>query len=109
MIFYIGTGLLYGISTLMDNGMELALGMHAANNIVASIFVTVNWSAFQTDALFVDISEPSLSVYMFVPVFIIYPIVIIYLSRKYAWSDWKQKLFGKISQPDTLNESETTT
>ena len=109
LVYYIATGFLFGIVTLMDEGSELALGMHAANNIVASIFVTVNWSAFQTDALFVDISEPSLSVYMFVPVFIIYPIVIIYLSRKYAWSDWKQKLFGKISQPDTLNESETTT
>ena len=109
LVYYIATGFLFGIITLMDDGSELALGMHAANNIVASIFVTVNWSAFQTDALFVDISEPSLSVYMFVPVFIIYPIVIIYLSRKYEWSDWKHKLFGRISQPEIVNESETTT
>ena len=109
LVYYIATGFLFGIVTLMDEGSELALGMHAANNIVASIFVTVNWSAFQTDALFVDISEPSLSVYMFVPVFIIYPIVIIYLSRKYEWSDWKHKLFGRISEPETVNENETTT
>jgi len=109
LVYYIATGFLFGIVTLMDEGSELALGMHAANNIVASIFVTVSWSAFQTDALFVDISEPSLSVYMFVPVFIIYPIVIIYLSRKYEWSDWKHKLFGRISEPETVNENETTT
>ena len=109
LVYYIATGFLFGIVTLMDEGSELALGMHAANNIVASIFVTVNWSAFQTDALFVDISEPSLSVYMFVPVFIIYPIVIIYLSRRYEWSDWKHKLFGRISEPETVNENETTT
>ena len=109
LVYYIGTGFLFGLVTLMDEGSELALGMHAANNIVASIFVTVNWSAFQTDALFVDISEPSLSVYMFVPVFIIYPLVIIYLSRKYEWSDWKHKLFGRIHEPESVNENETTT
>ena len=109
LVYYIATGFLFGIVTLMDEGSELALGMHAANNIVASIFVTVNWSAFQTDALFVDISEPSLSVYMFVPVFIIYPLVIIYLSRKYEWSDWKHKLFGRICEPEIVNENETTT
>ena len=32
MIYYIGTGLFLGIMTLMDEGMELALGFHAANN-----------------------------------------------------------------------------
>lgn len=105
LIYYVGTGFLFGIITLMDEGSELALGMHAANNIVASVFVTVNWAAFQTDALFIDISEPSLSIYMFVPVFIVYPIVIIYLSRKYKWSDWKEKLFGRISQPEIVDEN----
>ena len=33
MIFYIGTGLLLGIMTLMDDGLELALGFHLGNNL----------------------------------------------------------------------------
>src|SRR5690606_28045513 len=33
MIYYIGTGFFLGIITLMDEGMELALGFHAANNL----------------------------------------------------------------------------
>ncbi len=105
LLYYIGTGFLFGIVTLMDDGAELALGLHAANNIVASVFVTVNWAAIQTDALFIDISEPSLNLYMFVPIFIVYPLVIIHLSRKYEWSDWKHKLFGKISEPKSFNEN----
>ena len=32
MIFYIGTGFFYGITTLMDEGTELALGLHASKN-----------------------------------------------------------------------------
>ena len=104
LIYYIGTGFLFGIITLMDEGTELALGMHAANNIVAAVFVTANWAAFQTDAIFIDISEPSLSLYMFLPVFIVYPLVILFLSKKYHWSDWKQKLFGKIGGSDHQDE-----
>lgn len=104
LIYYIATGFLFGIITLMDEGTELALGMHAANNIVAAIFVTMNWAAFQTDALFVDISEPTMGIYLFFPVFVIYPLVIIFLARKYGWSDWKQKLFGKITVPEEVNE-----
>ncbi|MCD6543287.1 MAG: CPBP family intramembrane metalloprotease, partial [Flavobacteriaceae bacterium] len=103
MIYYIGTGLLFGITTLMDDGTELSLGMHAANNIVASVFVTMNWTAFQTDALFIDTSEPSLGIETYLPVFVIYPIVIVIFSRKYGWNNWKQKLFGNIDEPNELN------
>ena len=44
MVFYIGTGFLFGIITLMDEGTELALGLHAANNIIAAFFVTTDWT-----------------------------------------------------------------
>lgn len=105
LLYYIGTGFLFGIITLMDEGSELALGMHAANNIVAAVFVTVNWAAFQTEALFKDVSEPTLSMYMFLPVFIIYPLVILSFSKKYGWTNWKDKLFGRISQAPESDES----
>ena len=95
-IYYIGTGLFFGIATLMDDGLELSLGMHAANNIVAAVFVTTNWTVFQTDALLVDISEPSLGIQAFLPVFVIYPIVLFVYSKKYGWTNWKNKLFDNI-------------
>lgn len=105
LIYYIGTGFFFGIITLMDQGSELALGMHAANNIVAAVFVTVSWGAFQTDALYKDISEPTLNMYMFLPVFVVYPLVIVFLARKYGWTDWKEKLFGRIDTIDAIDES----
>ncbi len=99
-IYYIGTGLLFGITTLMDDGTELALGMHAANNIVAAILVTSDWMVFQTDALWVDISEPSANAETFIPVFIIYPIVLFIFSKKYGWRNWKEKLLVNIEKPE---------
>ncbi len=104
MIYYIGTGLLFGITTLMDDGTELSLGMHAANNIVAAVFVTMDWSVFQTDALLIDISEPTLGFELFLPVFIIYPLVIFIFSKKYGWKNWMQKLAGKIERPNEVIE-----
>jgi hypothetical protein len=96
MIFYIGTGLLFGITTLMDDGTEIALGMHAANNIIAALFVTTDWTAFQTAALYIDTSEPSLGWDTYLPVFVLYPMMLIIFSRKYGWTNWSEKLFGKV-------------
>ncbi|WP_299136076.1 CPBP family intramembrane glutamic endopeptidase [uncultured Tenacibaculum sp.] len=99
MVFYIGTGLFFGITTLMDEGTELALGLHAINNIVAAFFVTTDWTVFQTNALFIDTSEPSVGLEMFLPVFVLYPLMLIFFSKKYGWNNWKDKLVGKISAP----------
>ena len=99
MIFYIGTGLLFGITTLMDEGTEIALGMHAANNIIAALFVTTDWMAFQTAALYIDTSEPSLGWDTYLPVFVLYPLMLIIFSRKYGWKNWSEKLFGKVESP----------
>ena len=104
MVFYIGTGLLFGIVTLMDEGTEIALGLHAANNIVAALFITSSWAAFQTDALYIDTSEPELDWTIFIPVFVVYPILIFILSRKYGWTNWSEKLFGKIVKPQITDE-----
>ncbi|MFD0993041.1 CPBP family intramembrane glutamic endopeptidase [Tenacibaculum geojense] len=104
MVFYIGTGLLFGITTLMDEGTELALGLHAANNIIAAILVTTDWTAFQTDALYIDTSEPSVGFEMFFPVLILYPVLLLIFSKKYGWTNWKDKLIGTIKKPNTGSE-----
>ena len=99
LLYYIGTGFLFGIITLMDEGTELALGMHAANNIVAATIVTVDWAVFQTEALLIDKSEPSLGVEMLLPLLIVYPLAIFVLSRKYGWKNWKLRLTGRVQDP----------
>lgn len=96
LVYYIGTGLFLGIITLMDEGMELALGFHAANNLIGALLVTSDWSAFQTHSIFKDISDPSAGLDVILPVVIIYPILLFIFSKKYNWTNWKEKLTGKI-------------
>lgn len=102
MIFYIGTGLLLGIMTLMDDSLELALGFHLGNNLMASLLITSDFSALQTDALFrYSGTENTASTLteMIISIGITYPIILFILAKKYNWSNWKQRLSGKVSQP----------
>ena len=101
MIFYVGTGLLLGIMTLMDEGLELALGFHLGNNLLAALLITSDWSALQTDAIFKNTAEQGISsiTEILAPVIIVYPILLFILSKKYGWTNWKDKLFGKVTPP----------
>jgi membrane protease YdiL (CAAX protease family) len=96
MIYYIGTGLLLGIMTLMDEGMELALGFHAANNLITALLVTSDWSALQTNSVLKDISNPAVGSDVILPIIIVFPLILIIMSKKYNWTNWKEKLTGKI-------------
>lgn len=100
MVYYIGTGLFLGILTLMDEGLELALGFHAANNLVAALLVTADWTAFQTNSIFKDVSEPTLGWDVFIPVLVIYPILLLIMSKKYGWTNWKERLTGKVLEKE---------
>ncbi len=95
ILFYIVTGLFLGVITEMDGGLELSLGYHAANNIFASVIVTNDWQAFQTDALFKSISGPPQIVEVLITLFIIQPLLLFLFAKKYHWSDWRVKLFSQ--------------
>lgn len=96
MIYYIGTGFFLGIITLMDEGMELALGFHAANNLIGALLVTSDWTAFQTNSILKDVSEPTAGFDVLLPVLIIFPILLFIFSKKYQWTGWKEKLAGNL-------------
>jgi len=104
MIFYIGTGLLLGIMTLMDESLELALGFHLGNNLMAALLLTSDFSALQTDALFrysgTENTAGTLNE-MIVSIGITYPIILFILAKKYNWTNWKEKLTGKVSPLQT--------
>ena len=105
MIFYIGTGLLLGVMTLMDEGMELALGFHLGNNLMASILITSEFSALQTDALFkysgVENTAGTLTE-MIISIAITYPIILFILAKKYKWTNWIEKLTGRVNPSDSI-------
>lgn len=107
MVYYIGTGFFLGIMTLMDEGMELALGFHAGNNLITALLVTADWTVFKTHSILKDISEPSAGFDVIAPVLILYPIFLGIMAWRYKWSDWGGKLFGKVEKPVVIAEEST--
>ena len=99
MVNYIQIGLMLGIITLMDDSLELALGVHAANNIYGATMVTFSASALKTPALFTmqELNINTMTIAGLVGSFIF----ILLLTKIYGWSDWS-KLWGDIdtSVPD---------
>ena len=99
MVFYIGTGLLLGIMTLMDESLELALGFHLGNNMMAALLITSDYSAIHTDAVFKysGVENPvAILNEMIISIAIVYPIILYIFAKRYNWTNWKAKLTGKV-------------
>lgn len=106
MVYYIGTGFFLGMITLLDEGLELALGFHAANNLIGALLITADWTAFQTNSIFKDLSEPDVYFDIIIPVVVFYPLLLLLFAKKYNWSNWKEKLTGSVEKPLNCQENQ---
>ena len=97
MIYYIGFGIFMAVITIMDDGLELVLGIHAITNIYASVFVSYSGGALQTPALFkLEVMDTKLMLIAWAVISIIFLYIV---QRKYNWQNWN-KLFKKIDFTD---------
>jgi membrane protease YdiL (CAAX protease family) len=53
-LYYLSFGLFAALISLQDGGLELALGVHAANNLFSVLFANYNGSAIQSPSIFID-------------------------------------------------------
>lgn len=58
LIYYVAVGVVLGFIVYYDSGLELAMGFHAANNLITALLITSDWQAFQTDAILKDNHPP---------------------------------------------------
>ncbi|MBK8515841.1 MAG: CPBP family intramembrane metalloprotease [Saprospiraceae bacterium] len=92
-IYYVLAGLFLAIITVMDDGLELALGVHAATNIFGATLFTYEGSVLQTDSLFISFEiNPWLMTYAFLIASIAF---ILICRKKYSWPEFTS-LFENI-------------
>ena len=88
--YYIIIGIFLGCLAVFDNGLELSIGFHAANNIFAALMVSTDWQVFQTDALFLDYSAPEFSLNMLL-VSIAFLLTLTFIFKRiYGWKPLKE-------------------
>lgn len=81
---YIFFGMIFGLISILDDGIELAMGVHAANNVFLSLFITHSSSAFKTDAVFsIQKVNPYLELFLLVLSGVI---LVAFFYKKYNWS-----------------------
>ena len=90
---YMILGLTLAILTVMDEGLELAIGVHVVNNVLTSLLITHDSSVLKTPALFkAETVDPESGLY---EILIVSFLFIVIMSYKYKWGSFK-KLFGKL-------------
>jgi uncharacterized protein len=93
-IYYFMSGAFAALVAVMDDGIELSWGFHAANNIMILLILSNDWQVIRTDALFIDHAEPALGYDLFATLFIAYPLMTWLFAKRYKWRQWKERLFS---------------
>jgi membrane protease YdiL (CAAX protease family) len=90
--YYIGAGVFLALITIWDDGLELALGVHAATNIYGALLVSYSGGVLQTDSVFKTVI---MTPWFMIAIFYVAAIVFILVCyRKYNWKPLKEVLFN---------------
>lgn len=84
MAYYFSAGAFLALITVMDNRLELALGVHAATNILGATLVTYSGSVLQTDTIckVSEIKPELMLLFFYVTAVVFY----VFCARKYQWA-----------------------
>ena len=97
IITYMVMGLFFGLISLMDDGLELALGVHTINNIYNAVLVTFPGSALELPTVFRIVEYNAwLGFGIEVLLFIFF---IWICAKKYGWNDW-EKISRNLTDPN---------
>lgn len=94
-IYYVGAGLFLGLITILDDSLELALGVHAATNVFGAAFFSFDGSVLQTDSL---VKANDINPYLMSLTFFLSALIFMYIcNRKYGWGGL-HRLMAPIGQ-----------
>ena len=90
---YILIGILFGLISVLDDGIELAYGLHLANNLFLALVVSSDVAVFQTDAVF--FIKDAVITNIDTLILFALSIIFVYVCKiKYKWT--LKNIFSKI-------------
>jgi hypothetical protein len=89
--------------TILDDSLELALGVHAATNIFGAAFFSFDGSVLQTDTI---VKSSEINPYIMIATFMLGAIIfMVVCNRKYKWNGFS-RLFQPIGHEENSNPAE---
>jgi membrane protease YdiL (CAAX protease family) len=98
---YLLFGLIFGVITVLDDGIEAAIGAHAANNAFVSIMLTSKGSVLQTPAVYAQHNYYPLT--EFLAMLLMGILIIFVLKMIFKWKDFSV-LFGKVEPEKIIDQ-----
>jgi hypothetical protein len=91
---YVTFGLIFGVVTIVDDGIEAAIGAHTANNVFLCIMVTHESSALQTPAVY---EQHNIYPFTELAALVVTGVIfILILKIIFRWNDFSV-LFGRVA------------
>ena len=90
LLYYVASGIFLGLLALFDNGLELSIGYHAANNIFMALLISNDWQVFQTNAIYTNTAPPELSWVDLLISLAVFPILFLIYKRIFKWTSLKE-------------------
>ena len=90
LLYYVASGVFLGLLAMYDNGLELSIGYHAANNIFMALLISNDWQVFQTNAIYVNTAPPELSWFDLLISLAVFPILFLIYKRIFKWTSLKE-------------------
>lgn len=95
LLFNFAVGIVLGIIVVFDEGLELSISFQIVNTMVALLYISTNVQGYQTDAIFFDDSKPKVLFLVYIPVFVLYPLVVLCFKKIYKWNNLKARLLNE--------------
>lgn len=95
-VYYFMVNLLSCIIVILDDGLEIILGMKIGNNLSILLFTSLEiYSNYDESAI---ASKTALAIILltYLSVYIGFPLYYLFLNKTYGWNNWKEKLFTKV-------------
>ena len=103
--YYISAGLFLGLITILDDSLELALGVHAATNIFGATLLSFEGSVLQTGTLF---SVSSINPLLMTAGFYVSAVLFVLMAaKKYNWPGYT-RLMEPVGQYEDKNNNNVT-
>lgn len=95
-VYYFMVNLLSCIIVILDDGLEIILGMKIGNNLSILLFTSLEIYSNYDESVLASKTALAIILLTHLSVYVGFPLYFLFLRKTYGWHNWKEKLFAKV-------------
>lgn len=92
LLYYFLVNFLTGLIIILDDGLEIVLGMKVGNNLSILLFTTLEIYTNHDASLLQSKTGTAIVIITYVSIYLGFPLYYLFLQKMYGWHNWKEKL-----------------